>query len=284
MLPLDGPRLKVRRAKSEIERLGDLQIAFIEGSQYHVIQGEFNPKTGECVYRVSTHSPPPDPGWGVSIGEISHNLRSALDGLVYQLALLKTKTPTGDTQQQFPIFLHGRTNRRDRKGNPIRQFEFRRGRNGKLVTNQPGIGRRMIRDLCPPHQAIIERLQPYKRGRKGRQCPLYWLQEINNADKHRLIQVVAAKWGAGPFLGFWPESADRPPSISIRRNVVLKDGAIFGEGPCNMHMHPKVIPLVAFSEGCEAVRLKSVTFTLGIIAEHVSEIVESFAPEFSVIS
>lgn len=259
MHPLDGPRLKVRRAESEIQTLRLVEEAFRKNSNYCVVKAEVNPKTGNDVYRVRISSPPPDLEWGVWIGEIAHNLRSALDGLVYQLALLKTKTPARNTS--FPVFLIGSTTRKHA------HFE--------------GNGRSMIRDLKPKHQARIERLQPYKRGRGDRNCPLWWLHEVSNADKHRLIQVVGAKTGIGPFVVGWGDDFKYP--FSIRPSIILKDGAIFGEAPRGAHVNPKLTPLVAFWEGCPQVKGKAVANTLRIITEDVSKIIEGFAPEFSVV-
>src|SRR3712207_7292746 len=44
----------------------------------------------------------------------------------------------------------------------------------------------------------------------GRSCPLYWLTEINNTDKHRLILVVGAK-PAFLTLSHW--AADEKPNM-----------------------------------------------------------------------
>ena len=184
MHPLEGPRLKVRRADSKIKSLRGAEKVFMRESKYEVVRAEFNPKSGEYVYRVRASSPPPSLEWGVDIGEIAHNLRSALDRLVYQLAFLNTapKAPTGT---QFPIFLIGKTTKK---------------RNGRLIAHFEREGRRYIASLRPSHQACIERLQPYKRGQGGRTNPSWMLSEINNADKHRLIQVVGGKTGAGPAI------------------------------------------------------------------------------------
>mgnify|MGYP001597368030 CR=1 FL=1 len=274
MHPLEGPRLKVRRAESEIQALRDLQSIFLKESDYRIVKAEFNPKTGKDVYRVHILSSPLSPEWGVWIGEITHNLRSALDTLVYQLALLKTKTPTWDTSQQFPIFVVGRSSRPFSNQLPS-QFEYPLTRKGKVAIRR-GDGRHMIRNLLPVHQARIERLQPYKSGRGGLQCPLSWLKEVNNADKHRLIQVVGAKMGAGPFVGGWGDLGAFPFSGS----QILKDGAKYGEAPRNVHVSQKLFPLVAFWQGCPEVKGKGVTNTLRLIAEDVSKIVESFAPDF----
>ena len=42
--------------------------------------------------------------WGVLIGEILHNLRSALDHLIWQLVILETGAPPTTTKTAFPIF------------------------------------------------------------------------------------------------------------------------------------------------------------------------------------
>ena len=135
----------------------------------------------------------------------------------------------------------------------------------------------MIRNLCRKHQTLIERLQPYKRGGGGLNNPLYLLKEINNADKHRLIQVVAGRWIGGPIItGPWGDSYFGP-FIHNRRSMILENGAIFGEIADHVRVNSKIFPAVAFSDGCRPVRGKHVTSTLRIICEQVLEIVESFA-------
>src|SRR5204862_7876799 len=99
--PLVGSRLKVRRAKGEVIVLGRAIEVATREAKYQVVRAEFNPKTQKQVYRVGVERGIP-PELGILIGEIAYNLRSALDGVAYQLALLnlpKGKTPT--TQNQF---------------------------------------------------------------------------------------------------------------------------------------------------------------------------------------
>ena len=137
MNPLDGPRLKIIRAKSEIERLAGVEDAFRQEAQYRVVKAEFNPKSGKHVYRVRVSGPPLSDNWGIWIGEIAHNLRSALDHLVYQLALLESqpKTVAADRRLQFPIFLVGSSS------------------NKKKITFESR-GKNMIKLLRPKHQAL----------------------------------------------------------------------------------------------------------------------------------
>ena len=175
----------MRRAYSEVDRLRFEEEAFRLDAGYSLVRAERDPKTGEYAYRVRVGRAP-DPEWGVFIGEIAHNLRSALDGLVHQLVLDNGETPT--IRNQFPVFLVGRTIRKQKSGGgPIPHFE--------------GDGRTMLKGVSKEHQAKIERLQPYKRANQhgladfGKDNYLYLLKELNNADKHRLIQVIGVKPG-----------------------------------------------------------------------------------------
>ena len=272
MHPLDGPRFKIRRAESEIQVLDDKMLAMWSDSVYHIVRAERNPKTGNDIYRVQTNMPPSFLDWGVSIGEIAHNLRSALDGLIHQLALLETNTPARNTQ--FPIFLQGQTVKLipGKRKQLIAHFE------GKGRAN----GRSQIQDLRPEHQTLIERLQPYKRGRGGRKNPLFRLKELNNADKHRIITPVAPRLGAGPFISGREESQMRFSFYKGRfYGRILVDGAKFGEADPSVHVGQNLLPLISFGEDVSEVNGLPVVDTLSRIAEHVSEIIESFGPEFS---
>ncbi|RLC55657.1 MAG: hypothetical protein DRI30_07190, partial [Chloroflexi bacterium] len=233
-MQLDGPLLKLWRAYSEINRLIGAEEAFRRDADYSLVRAERDPKTGEYAYRVRVGQAP-DPEWGVFIGEIAHNLRSALDGLVYQLVLDNGETPTNNTQ--FPIFLVGHTTRmrRTRRGGRalIPHFE------GRELAD----GRSMLNGVSDEHQTKIERLQPYKRSNRhsiaefGKDNVLYLLKELNNADKHRLIQVVGVKPGAiasGTWQGRGVYDVTGP------RHVVLKDGAKVLTAPPEVQVYPKI--------------------------------------------
>ena len=87
MHPLEGPRLKVGRAVAQISLLRRHQNALWKDSNHQIVRAELNPKTEKYVYRARgdfTLSL----DWGVTIGEIGHNLRSALDITACQLARL----------------------------------------------------------------------------------------------------------------------------------------------------------------------------------------------------
>ena len=81
--------------------------------------------------------------------------------------------------------------------------------------------------------------------------------------------VLSGPWSDGYFANF----------IYNRRSI-LEDGAIFGEIADHVHVNSKILPAVAFSDGCRPVRGNHVVNTLSVISEQVSEIIESFSPEF----
>jgi len=266
MHPLDGLRLKIARAKTEIDQLGLMQDAFFENTDYSIFRAEQNPISGKYIYRIKIVGPPPSLDWGIHIGEVAHNLRSALNHLVYQLALInrsnKPETVAADKRLQFPIFLV--------------QSEF----NAK--------GKNMIKLLRSEHKAIIERLQPYDSNSmsllktvdltewRGSRNPLFWLEEINNADKHRIIQVAGVKPGAF-MVTYW---GDRPEPFIGGTFGILEDGAIFGEADPEVHVNTKLHPLIAFANGCDATANWAVVLMFNLIFKTVSEIIEYFASEF----
>jgi hypothetical protein len=166
------------------------------------------------------------------------------------LACLNTETPA---RSQFPIFLE---QPKDARGK--RRFGD------------------MILGLRPEHQTVIEGLQPYKCGSKTNL--LYLLSEINNADKHRLIQVVGLIMGVAPVCGAFGDIRERIEYCLD--DTILEDGAKVLEAAPDVHVQPDFFPLVAFWQGCNAVRGLPVHLTLKRLAEHVSEVIESFGPEF----
>jgi hypothetical protein len=241
-----------------------MQESYRSESDHQVVRAEFNRKTGQYVYRARLGALPSEE-WGILIGEIAHNLRSALDGLIYQLAALNLrKAPT--RRSQFPVF----TRRFSKKVSG----HWHHGFEGKEFGSAPD-------DL--EHQAAIERLQPYKRGRLGRRCVLVLLTEINNTDKHNMI-MPGVPHSSAYFMGVWlaRDGDDNPwtrlPQRPRFRN--LKDGAKIFERSAEVHVNTKIIPTIAFGNECRAVQGKGVIHTFRAIAQEVSKIVESFGPEF----
>lgn len=106
------------------------------------------------------------------IGDVVHNLRSALDHLAFQLALKATNgSPPNERRIQFPIE-DGESTFRERCS----------------AKNRSGY----IADLDPGDQTIIGEFQPcdrrYSVYRAGLTVhPLGLLRDLNDTDKHRLL-------------------------------------------------------------------------------------------------
>jgi hypothetical protein len=133
-------------------------------------RAKYHPKRhGFGVYIESIDPIPPT--WGLLLGDIANNLRSALDQVAWALVCKGSKPPgvlsdKGQKGVYFPIC-------KDRD-------EF----NGCLAVKLPGVGRAEI--------AKVRLCQPYK-GRPARWRrfhPLTLLAKINASDKHRTVQPV----------------------------------------------------------------------------------------------
>lgn len=155
-------RLAFIRVKTEWAKkhLRDLEIArdrFIETKPY-AVHCETDSNTGYLVYKITRIDPPP-PVIALLTGDTIHNLRSALDHLVYQLVLVNGAVPTKQTA--FPVFDDA--------------VSYKTGSIGK------------IKGMA---QAAIDRInasQPYKGG-SGEM--LWCLHYLDIADKHHALLVT----------------------------------------------------------------------------------------------
>jgi hypothetical protein len=181
---LTGVRLKLEWAKRHLADLEDSIEAVLAADGDH-FASEFDPQTGQQVYQAQ-NLPAIKPEWSLMIGDILHNLRSALDHLAWQLVILDGGEP--DEQTQFPI----------------RETPF--SEKGNFATPQltPAIRNPEIIDA-------LKKAQPYH-GPDGEpirpdRSPLLHLRRLNNIDKHRLLLVVARVldsdqmwWGGSPEM------------------------------------------------------------------------------------
>ncbi|MBV9452672.1 MAG: hypothetical protein JOZ19_00910 [Rubrobacter sp.] len=84
--------IKVDRAKVRLSTL-DKEVRSFLDSGAHEIQPKFDGQTGEVVIYVEPHEKPPILEWSAIIGDIVHNLRSALDHLVGLLPSMPDISP-----------------------------------------------------------------------------------------------------------------------------------------------------------------------------------------------
>jgi hypothetical protein len=151
----------------------------------------FNRKTGERMVRI-VEFPEWPPSWSVLVGELGHNLRSALDHLVFQLATDAEKNRTA-----FPISLTEDAYLRPR------------GRDRISYRDQCLVG------VDPRWAATIDDLQPFKLDPQYCGGPLAILNELSNRDKHRVGLPILSRVET-PFAFITVERNNCIRSIELR--------------------------------------------------------------------
>lgn len=161
-----GYLLKLARAEEHINRLKAAVDGRIEQKPYATFP-DFDTNTREHVIRAKILIPIPET-WSLDVGDILHNLRSALDHLAFELACSHKGSPLTSIEakrSEFPIF--------GERAPTSKQWSDRIG-------------------LCHPGaQAIIRNLQPYKSFDYRDHC-LWIISALNNIDKHRTLHIVTS--------------------------------------------------------------------------------------------
>jgi hypothetical protein len=217
MLPsLNGIRLKLQRAYQQLDVLKEEMAAFLKRDPYEPaiefrrIRGtRATPCIIDFAVRMVVKEPCP-PMWSIIIGEIVHDLRSALDHLVYQLVIHATdKPPTDRARTQFPIFLES----------------------SKFDTS----GLSMLIGVSKHATDLIKSLQPFSTG-EGAKSPLWHLNQLSNIDKHRTLHltggtVQAFNFSFPPVVN--PGKIDKQISErgAFEHNTVIARGRMFSELP-----------------------------------------------------
>jgi hypothetical protein len=164
MHPLDGPRRKLDRAAEHIKTLNYAVSRWFDSNPLRVVAQHFDMDQTNYIYLFEFPAVPIL--FGIVAGDIFHNLRSALDHLVWQLALKNTSTPSPITA--FPICIKN-------NGDTSRHMN------------------RLLKDVSDDARQVIESLQPYNTTylRKPEHHGLWMLDQLSNFDKHRIITLNA---------------------------------------------------------------------------------------------
>lgn len=179
---------KLAWARKRLDALDGEMRAFVEQNDSYTLFRKYDPEQGCYVaYLKEVAETPTD--WSLMVGEIVHATRSALDALVYALAVKNLgRAPSGKEviQIQFPIV------------DELKDWPGERGRRLKHV-----------------HQDVrtfIESVQPYHRPDKKYRSNLAVLRDLSNVDKHRHIVVTLTSALASGLKITHP---DLPPGIYI---------------------------------------------------------------------
>jgi hypothetical protein len=209
---------------------------------------------------------PNDIHWPLLIGDIAHNLRSALDHLACQLAIVSCKPASCCKRTAFPICLD--EDSFDRAKTKIEPF------------------------VRPEIFAMIQGIQPYiaanVRGMPVKSSNLAIISELDIIDKHRML-VVARKQGRVTHISY---SIDEGESIDVPHSskwFPLKDGAQIAEidlgssvlkGEEKMHVKAETQVQIFFSEtgyGCDGLEVIAI---LDSCVNYVTAIVNEFEARF----
>lgn len=238
---MDGPRAKIERAKEHVDDLRSALRDFFAGNPY-AVTGHVDSQSGEHVLRLVKLADFP-PRVSVIIGDVAHNLRSALDHLVWQLVLCNGGTPTFKTE--FPI------------ANDADEFEAR------VATRAKGVG-----------QDALDRLLATNAYRGGDGEVLWRLHRINVSDKHRLLVTVSNVFQevrSSPDHSTWVVRGRAGDPLFAENGTEF-----FRTAHDEDDRHVKAVFLIAFGKG-EPFAGQPLVPTLGQLVEEVSERIDRFA-------
>jgi hypothetical protein len=180
---LDGCTAKADRAEVQAQAFTDIWRIFRESNPYPSWV-EVEEQTGwhHVWFDFSTPAPPSIP---VIVGEFAHDLRSALDHLMWREAVERIGFARADALGnaiKFPI--------------AKRSADFKSAQSLQYVSDDA--------------RAIMERHQPYRRKNSNALRLLHW---FNREDKHRTVQVASVS--LLPQLGMPPDFLERNPFAPI---------------------------------------------------------------------
>jgi hypothetical protein len=198
---------KLRRAEEHLVHLRERVQGFVDGNAYGV-EPDYDFYAGEVVVYGKALREPPIAEWGVIIGDIVHNLRSALDHLVWQLTLINGRTPPA-------VIPRGKAGRKWRDiAFPIKLDPTPTDASGNLIPWSQTRPRELwgVGDNLAAH---LESLQPFHSGQDPRN-PLWVLNELWNIDKHRHVPLT------GFFVGVesWVFEPPFPGAPDVQFEVV----------------------------------------------------------------
>ncbi|HUZ85433.1 MAG TPA: hypothetical protein VNF26_00615 [Candidatus Baltobacterales bacterium] len=232
-LNLSSCDAKLARARLHLDALKrETDRVLNERNPYTIHIGPIHVKSGWCSVLLTPRDFT-EYGLGVIVGDLIHNLRSALDYIVTGLVVASGATLTN--RHEFPIF----TDPGDYAKKVGSATVARRG--GPLDGVTHGL-------------AEIERLQPYHRQPQADSGPLFCVQRFSNADKHREISAYMpmlgnVKWRlltVGRIIEQWhptsfpPWEPDREfvlgrvrfaepyPTTNIRTEIEMRLDIMFG--------------------------------------------------------
>lgn len=200
---LDDFRAKIRHGNEHLQALDESIERWKRRDPYAVIhEKDLQAAKYEVVLRL--YEPPPVGQWALMLGDCVHAYRSALDHLVWALAVDEQSRHWNEPRRQteFPVFVDA--------------ADYARKAQQK------------VSDISGNARTVIERLQPYNGTYVPNEGhPLWVVHELDRLDKHRNLNVVALSTQSARLSVDWHHS-----DIEMRGGIdsplsyqALKDGA-----------------------------------------------------------
>jgi len=173
MVPnLDSVHGKIERAEFHAKTLFDEINLWLQSNPFEIRKVVNGDSTRYSIIAYLVGTEPPIKRWTLMVGDCVHNLRCALDHLVYAIAVHESEKepPPDERTLMFPIT--------DTPENFIAN-DFR------------------IASLSDPVKRAIEGVQPFKRPHTALPPILGLIRDYDNVDKHRLLRMANASIGEG---------------------------------------------------------------------------------------
>lgn len=254
-------RIKTERAKQHIRYL-ECEVRCFLATKPYVVGTKRDPQTRKPIYYLTEVRDTPL-HLSATVGDVLHNLRSALDHLAYQLVEVGRDRP--DENTSFPIF------------------------NSATEYNSKKTGK--IKGMRPDAIKAIDDIKPYQGGNDA----LWKLYRLNNIDKHRVLLVVGSAFRSLNLGGhlmrrfledirqMWPDAPPMAvPDLFFRpadRLFPLKTGdKLFSDLPdTKVNEQMQFTFDIAFGEP-QVVEGEPLIETLQSMANLVDDLIRSFAP------
>lgn len=236
-LDLRGALLKIRWAKKHIADLSEARIRFLGNNRYFGTP-KFNAETNRTEF-ILGDIPEVCPEIRMLLGDVVHNLRTALDHLACELV---RSVGVDEPKVYFPICESEKVYKADSGGK--------------------------TKGMPPEAKDLIDRLCPYGGG----DHLLWGLHQLDIIDKHRLLLTTTMKTGS------WSMTLDQTPrNYSVAFISALKAGDVIGEidGNTESDKQMSVTADIAFGEP-EVFEGDALFPTLSLLADHVERIMGLF--------
>ena len=237
--PLDGAFKRIERANAHIAEAAANAKRFNELCAEQLVP-QYEADTGKVAFRMKV---PDAPGMVLPVSDAIHNLRSALDYVVFALS----RHDSGVSQEgtQFPI----------------EDVKFGKSAKGNLYGFDTRI-KTYLKGLSAQHVQLIEDLQPYK--------GVLWtktLRDISNPDKHRELVLIQGGIGMSGQI-----ATGASGSFDGLSGHVFRDVGPGGKG--DLYVQNSLAFQEVFADGTPVID------TLQTIKSGVNAVVNAFKTEF----